>query len=101
MGASYRVTVANQMDDEPNPCEMMTSQRDETMAQDNSPSNPKWIVKAFDRETLVGIVSFDGAELKFHSTSFQSNTTFRFPRIGEPVDLVTTSSGALLSIHGE
>lgn len=77
-----------------------TSSR-ETRAQDMNRSNPKWIVTAFDRETSVGVVSSEGGELKFHSTSFQSNTTFRFPRIGEPVELVTTSSGDLLSIRGE
>jgi hypothetical protein len=62
----------------------------------------KWVVKDFDRNTLVGVVMLDsGPSLKFHSTSFQAETGFRFPREGETVEVAMTSSGTLLSVHGK
>ena len=65
-------------------------------------STGRWIVKEFDPNTLVGVVTL-GTErsFTFHSTSFQSDTGFRFPRQGETVEVATTSSGALLSVHGK
>ena len=61
----------------------------------------KWVVKTFDPNTLVGVVALGSETFKFHSTSFQSNTGFRFPRQGETVEVATTSSGGLLSVHGK
>lgn len=65
-------------------------------------STGKWIVKEFDPNTLVGVVALGTEQsFAFHSTSFQSDTGFRFPRQGEAVEVATTSSGALLSVHGK
>lgn len=61
----------------------------------------KWVVKKFDPNTLVGVVTLGSKSFKFHSTSFQSDTGFRFPRQGERVEVVMTSSGGLLSVHGK
>jgi hypothetical protein len=55
----------------------------------------------FDRETLIGVISLNHDEVRFHSTTFVSNTSLRFPRIGETVEVVRTSGGTLVSIHGE
>ena len=63
--------------------------------------SPTGVVKKFDRETLVGVVSLGRSEFTFLSTSFQSNSSLRFPRIGETVEVVTNTSGALLSLHGK
>jgi len=65
-------------------------------------STRRWIVKEFDPNTLVGVVTLGTEQsFTFHSTSFQSYTGFRFPRQGEAVEVTTTSSGALLSVHGK
>jgi hypothetical protein len=66
-----------------------------------SQTPPKWVVTNFDRETLVGVISLNQNEVRFHSTSFVSNTSLRFPRVGEAVEVVRTSGGTLVSIHGE
>lgn len=57
-------------------------------------------VTSFDLNTLVGTVAVDGAELRFHSTSFQSDSSFRWPRVGEHVEVVKNGRGDLLSVHG-
>lgn len=59
-----------------------------------------WTVVSFDDNTLVGFVERDGARLRFHSTSFASDTCFRWPVVGELVEVVTNQSGELLSVHG-
>jgi hypothetical protein len=61
----------------------------------------KWVVKEFDQNTLVGVVTLGSDSRKFHSTSFQSDTGFRFPCEGETVEVAMTSSGGLLSVHGK
>lgn len=60
-----------------------------------------WRITSFDEWTLVGRVSNGTTTLLFHSTSFQSDTTFRWPRVGESVDVVFNQSGNLLSVHGK
>lgn len=62
-----------------------------------------WIVKTFNENTLVGTVErWDGAEsMSFNSTSFQSDSNRRWPRVGERVILIKSRSGALLALHGE
>jgi hypothetical protein len=61
----------------------------------------KWVVKEFNPDTLVGVVELGSDSRKFHSTSFQSDTGFRFPRRGETVEVALASSGVLLSVHGK
>jgi hypothetical protein len=61
----------------------------------------KWRVKEFNHNTLRGVVELGSAAHRFHSTSFQSDTTFRFPHVGEAVEVVLTTSGELLSVHGK
>lgn len=56
-------------------------------------------VVSFDESTLVGEVAYDLTVLRFHSTSFQSDSSFRWPRVGEKVFVVFNSSGELLSVH--
>ena len=58
------------------------------------------VVKSFDPNTLRGVVIVDGAELRFHSTSFQADSAFRWPRVGERVEIVKNHAGDLLSVHG-
>lgn len=58
------------------------------------------IVKSFDRDTSLGVILVGEAELRFHSTSFQADACFRWPRVGEHVEIVRNRAGALLSVHG-
>jgi len=62
-----------------------------------------WTVQKFDSDTLVGVVRQGNSNqsFTFHSTSFQSNTGFRFPEQGEKVEVVLTSSGGLLGVRGK
>jgi hypothetical protein len=57
------------------------------------------IVTPFDLTTLIGIARLEQGNARFHSTSFQAST-FRWPRVGERVEVVTNKSGELLSVHG-
>lgn len=57
-------------------------------------------IAAFNYTTLVGYVETGVGRLRFHSTSFQSDTSMRWPRVGEVVDVVLTARGDLLSLHG-
>ena len=61
---------------------------------------PLGIVKEFDPNTMFGVVTLERSDLSFHSTSFSSNSTTRFPRAGEQVEVVLASSGSLLSLRG-
>jgi hypothetical protein len=60
-------------------------------------------VVTFDESTLVGVVqvldptAFE--TIRFHSTSFRSATSFRWPRVGEEVEVVFNQRGQLLSIE--
>ena len=60
-----------------------------------------WQVVSFDENTLVGRVTDGTTTLRFHSTSFQSDSSFRWPRTGEHVEVVFNNSGDLLSVHGK
>ena len=62
-----------------------------------------WVITAFDHDTLTGTVSHTRRKqsFPFHSTSFSSNTTLRFPRKGEKVEVVLRDFGGLLSVHGD
>lgn len=64
-------------------------------------SSGRWVVKEFNENTLVGVVEMGADSRRFHSTSFQSDTGFRFPRRGETVDVALTATGTLLSVHGK
>lgn len=57
-------------------------------------------VVAFDRETCCGRVRVDLEIFPFHSTSFNAST-FRWPRVGERVEVVLNSHGELLALHGD
>jgi hypothetical protein len=59
------------------------------------------VVTSFNRDTLVGIITAGRTELRFHSTSFQADSGFRWPRVGEAVEIVTNAAGNLLSVHGK
>jgi len=61
----------------------------------------RWVVKEFNENTLIGVVEMGSDSRRFHSTSFQSDTGFRFPRRGETVEVALTASGTLLSVHGK
>ena len=63
------------------------------------------VVTTFNMDTLRGTVrTVDERDylclFEFHSTSFQSDTSMRWPRVGEPVTVVFNSAGDLLSVHG-
>ena len=61
-----------------------------------------WSVEEFDDWTLRGVVaSSDGRRLPFHSVSFQADSCFRWPRVGEAVEVVFNASNELLSVHGK
>ncbi len=64
-----------------------------------------WKVTSFNDWTLVGWVTKTDdngtCTMRFHSTSFQSDTSFRWPRVGEMVEIVFNNSGELLSVHGK
>ncbi len=59
-----------------------------------------WVVLSFSHDTLFGTVARGSGLLRFHSTSFQSDTSLRFPRVGEEVSVVTNRLGVLLAVHG-
>lgn len=62
----------------------------------------KWRVSHFDRGRCSGVVECDdGRIIRFHSTSFQSDTSQRWPRVGEEVEVAFNARGALLSVHGK
>ena len=61
----------------------------------------KWVVTEFSRDRLVGVVKRGVESFLFHSTSFQSDTCFRDPVVGESVEVVFNQSGTLLSVHGK
>lgn len=54
----------------------------------------KWQVVEFDENTLQGRVRSNRAVFRFHSTSFQSDTSMRW------VEVVFNDKGDLLSVHG-
>jgi len=61
---------------------------------------PNGVIESFDRESLIGVVRVADVELRFHSTSFQAASSFRWPRVGEVVEVVTNRSGDLVAVHG-
>lgn len=64
-------------------------------------ASERWVIKEFNENTLIGVVEMGSDSHRFHSTSFQSDTSFRFPRQGEAVHVALTASGTLLSVHGK
>lgn len=56
-------------------------------------------VVSFDEDTLVGEVQVDLEIYRFHSTSFRSATSFRWPRVGEQVELILNHHGHLVSVE--
>lgn len=60
-----------------------------------------FVVSEFDMSTLCGVVRARGRRLTFHSTSFHSASGFRWPRVGERVEVVFNGAGELLSVHGQ
>lgn len=59
----------------------------------------EWVVGVFDENKLRGTVNNGVRQLDFHSTSFQANSCFRWPRAGEAVEVVFTKKGEILSVH--
>jgi len=68
--------------------------------QDSDTVEEPWVVTSFDEWTLLGKVSNGREVLAFHSTSFQAST-HRWPRVGEPVEVVFNAAGNLLAVHGK
>jgi hypothetical protein len=56
-------------------------------------------IVSFDENTCVGEVQVDLEVFRFHSTSFRSATSFRWPRVGEQVELVLNQHGHLVSVE--
>jgi hypothetical protein len=56
-------------------------------------------VVSFDEDKLVGEVQVDLEIYRFHSTSFRSATSFRWPRVGEQVELLLNQHGHLISVE--
>lgn len=54
----------------------------------------------FDKNECIGEVQVDLEVYRFHSTSFRSATSFRWPRVGEQVELVLNQHGHLVSLEG-
>jgi hypothetical protein len=60
-----------------------------------------WTVVSWNAFTLFGCVSNGIQTIGFHApSSFHSATSFRWPRVGEPVEVVFNHNGDLLSVHG-
>lgn len=57
-------------------------------------------ITEWNPNTLIGVVKCRTRSFRFHSTSFQSDTCFRWPRLNERVEVVLTTHGELLSVHG-
>ena len=56
-------------------------------------------VVSFDEDKLIGEVQVDLEIYRFHSTSFRSATSFRWPRVGEQVELLLNQHGHLVSVE--
>lgn len=56
-------------------------------------------VVSFDRETCIGKVQVGLDVYRFHSTSFGSVTSFRWPRVGEQVELLLNQHGHFVSVE--
>jgi hypothetical protein len=56
-------------------------------------------IVSFNEDTCVGEVQVDLEVFRFHSTSFRSATSFRWPRVGEQVELVLNKHGHLVSVE--
>ena len=67
----------------------------------NPPHQDSWVVVAFDEHTLFGVCRRGTESVRFHSTSFQSDCSFRWPSVGEFVQIAFSGSGNLLSVHGD
>lgn len=57
-------------------------------------------IVAFDESKCTGVVQIDLETLRFHSTSFRSATSFRWPRVGEQVEIIMNQHGELVSLEG-
>jgi hypothetical protein len=64
----------------------------------------EWVITEFDPKRLVGVITNltkRPSSFTFHSTSFASDTSQRWPRVGEIVAVAFTTHGTVLSVHGK